>query len=155
MKPTHTHLTYTRTRPHVPSHQAGDHPVPAHTERHNPRRCGRNDNQDCPRELPAHRAHGTAAEQSASKVSEAARRGGGGLRKWLGGGGGGDGAVGLWQAGVPRATIGQDPHPACTRACPWGPSSPYHTRLRLDSWAAASIVPGACSRTCADSWSLG
>ena len=35
MKPTHTHLTYTRTRPHVPSHQAGDHPVPAHTERHN------------------------------------------------------------------------------------------------------------------------
>ena len=36
MKPTHTRLTYTRMRPHAPSHQAGDHPVPAHTERHNP-----------------------------------------------------------------------------------------------------------------------
>ena len=36
MKPTHTRLTYTRMRPHRPSHQAGDHPVPAHTERHNP-----------------------------------------------------------------------------------------------------------------------
>ena len=35
MKPTHTRLTYTRMRPHAPSHQAGDHPVPAHTERHN------------------------------------------------------------------------------------------------------------------------
>ena len=32
-KPTHTRLTYTRMRPHAPSHQAGDHPVPAHTER--------------------------------------------------------------------------------------------------------------------------
>ena len=31
MKPTHTRLTYTRMRPH-----AGDHPVPVHTERHNP-----------------------------------------------------------------------------------------------------------------------
>ena len=31
-KPTHTRLTYTRMRPHAPSHQAGDHPVPAHTE---------------------------------------------------------------------------------------------------------------------------
>ena len=28
--------TYTRMRPHAPSHQVGDHPVPAHTERHNP-----------------------------------------------------------------------------------------------------------------------
>ena len=36
MKPTHTRLTYTRMRPHAPSHQAGDHQVPAHTERHNP-----------------------------------------------------------------------------------------------------------------------
>ena len=36
MKPTHTRLTYTRMRPHAPSHQAGDHPVPAHTEHHNP-----------------------------------------------------------------------------------------------------------------------
>ena len=36
LKPTHTRLTYTRMRPHAPSHQAGDHPVPAHTERHNP-----------------------------------------------------------------------------------------------------------------------
>ena len=36
MKPTHTLVTYTRMRPHAPSHQAGDHPVPAHTERHNP-----------------------------------------------------------------------------------------------------------------------
>ena len=36
MKPTHTCPTYTRMRPHVPSHQAGDHPVPAHKERHNP-----------------------------------------------------------------------------------------------------------------------
>ena len=35
-KPTHTSLTYTRMRPHAPSHQAGDHPVPAHTECHNP-----------------------------------------------------------------------------------------------------------------------
>ena len=35
-KPTHTHLTYTRMRPHAPCHQAGDHPVPAHPERHNP-----------------------------------------------------------------------------------------------------------------------
>ena len=34
MKPTHTRLTYTRMRPHAPSHQAGDHPEPAHTERH-------------------------------------------------------------------------------------------------------------------------
>ena len=34
-KPTHTRLTYTRMRPHAPSHQAGDHPVPAHTELHN------------------------------------------------------------------------------------------------------------------------
>ena len=35
LKPTHTRLTYTRMRPHAaPSHQAGDHPVPAHTERH-------------------------------------------------------------------------------------------------------------------------
>ena len=32
-KPTHTRLTYTRMRPHAPSRQAGDHPVPAHTER--------------------------------------------------------------------------------------------------------------------------
>ena len=31
MTPTHTRLTYTRMRPHAPSHQAGDHPVPAHT----------------------------------------------------------------------------------------------------------------------------
>ena len=38
LKPTHTRLTYTRMRPHAPSHQAGDHPVPAHTERHNPPR---------------------------------------------------------------------------------------------------------------------
>ena len=38
MKPTHKRLTYTRMRPHAPSHQAGDHPVPAHTERHNPPR---------------------------------------------------------------------------------------------------------------------
>ena len=37
-KPTHTRLTYTRMRPHAPSHQAGDHLVPAHTERHNPPR---------------------------------------------------------------------------------------------------------------------
>ena len=37
-KPTHTRLTYTRMRPHAPSHQAGDHPVPAHTELHNPPR---------------------------------------------------------------------------------------------------------------------
>ena len=29
MKPTHTRLTYTRIRPHAPSHQAGDHPEPA------------------------------------------------------------------------------------------------------------------------------
>ena len=36
MKPTHTRLTYTRMRPDAPSHQAGDHPVPVHTERHNP-----------------------------------------------------------------------------------------------------------------------
>ena len=36
MKPTHKRLTYTRMRPHAPSQQAGDHPVPAHTERHNP-----------------------------------------------------------------------------------------------------------------------
>ena len=35
-KPTHTRITYTRMRPHAPSHQAGDHPVPGHTERHNP-----------------------------------------------------------------------------------------------------------------------
>ena len=32
MKPTHTRLTYTRMRPHAPSHQAGDHPVPAHCD---------------------------------------------------------------------------------------------------------------------------
>ena len=38
MKPTHTRLTYTRMRPHAPSHQAGDHPVPAHTNRHKPPR---------------------------------------------------------------------------------------------------------------------
>ena len=38
LKPTHTRLTYTRMRPHAPSHQAGGHPVPAHTERHNPPR---------------------------------------------------------------------------------------------------------------------
>ena len=37
-KPTHTRLTYTRMRPHAPSHQAGDHPAPAHTELHNPPR---------------------------------------------------------------------------------------------------------------------
>ena len=36
MKPTHTRLTHTRMCPHAPSHQASDHPVPAHTERHNP-----------------------------------------------------------------------------------------------------------------------
>ena len=36
MKPAHTRLTYTRMRPHAPSHQAGDHPVAAHSERHNP-----------------------------------------------------------------------------------------------------------------------
>ena len=35
-KPSHTRLTYTRMRPHAPSHRAGDHPVPIHTERHNP-----------------------------------------------------------------------------------------------------------------------
>ena len=40
IKSTHTRLTYTGTRPHVPSHQAGDHPVPAHTERHNPPKVG-------------------------------------------------------------------------------------------------------------------
>ena len=33
---THARLTRTRMRPHAPSHQAGDHPVPAHTQRHNP-----------------------------------------------------------------------------------------------------------------------
>ena len=33
---THTRRTYTGTRPHAPGHQAGDHPVPAHTESHNP-----------------------------------------------------------------------------------------------------------------------
>ena len=49
MKPTHTRLTYTRMRPHAPSHQAGDHPVP-HTQNVTPRRrCGRNDTQDSPR----------------------------------------------------------------------------------------------------------
>ena len=37
-KPTHTRLTYTRMRPHAPSHQAGGHPVPAHTELHTPPR---------------------------------------------------------------------------------------------------------------------
>ena len=37
-KPTPTRLTYTRMRPHAPSHQAGDHLVPAHTKRHNPPR---------------------------------------------------------------------------------------------------------------------
>ena len=36
MKRTHTRLTYTRMRTHVPSHQAGDHLVPAHTDRYNP-----------------------------------------------------------------------------------------------------------------------
>ena len=36
MKPTHARLTYPRMRLHAPSHQAGDQPVPAHTERHNP-----------------------------------------------------------------------------------------------------------------------
>ena len=36
MKSTHTRLTYTGTPPHSPGQQAGDHPVPAHTERHSP-----------------------------------------------------------------------------------------------------------------------
>ena len=36
-----------------------------HTQNFTTRRgCGRNDNQDSPRELPAHRANGTAADQS-------------------------------------------------------------------------------------------
>ena len=35
IKSTHTRLTYTGTSPHAPGHQAGDHPLPAHTERHN------------------------------------------------------------------------------------------------------------------------
>ena len=43
------------------------------------RRCGRNDTQDSPRELSAHRANGSAADQAESKVSGAARRGRGGL----------------------------------------------------------------------------
>ena len=36
IKSTHTRITYIGTRPHAPGHQAGDHPVPAHTERHKP-----------------------------------------------------------------------------------------------------------------------
>ena len=35
MKSTHTCCTYTGMRPHVPGEQAGDHLVPAHTERQN------------------------------------------------------------------------------------------------------------------------
>ena len=36
------------------------------------RRCGRNDNQESPRDLSAHRANGIAADQAESKVSGAA-----------------------------------------------------------------------------------
>ena len=36
IKSTHTRRTQTGTRPHAPGQQAGDHPVPAHTESHNP-----------------------------------------------------------------------------------------------------------------------
>ena len=72
------------------------------------RRCGRNDNQDSPRELPAHRANGTAADQSESKVSEAARRGGGGRRKWLGGGGRAGG--GRPRSSSDRRGRGEGPH---------------------------------------------
>ena len=36
IKSTHTHRTYTGMRPHAPGQQAGDHPVPVHTERYNP-----------------------------------------------------------------------------------------------------------------------
>ena len=35
-KSTHKRRTYIGMRPHAPGQQAGDHPVPAHTERHNP-----------------------------------------------------------------------------------------------------------------------
>ena len=50
------------------------------------RRCGRNDNQDSPRDLSAHRAHGIAADEVESKVSGAARRGRRGLEVAVGGG---------------------------------------------------------------------
>ena len=36
IKSKHRRRACTGTRPHAPSEQAGDHPVPAHTERHNP-----------------------------------------------------------------------------------------------------------------------
>ena len=81
-----THTSHTsHAHKNAPSHQAGDHPEPAHTERQNPSKAwrrGRNDNQDSPRELSAHRANGIAADQAESRVSGAARRGG---RKRLGG----------------------------------------------------------------------
>ena len=60
-KATHTRLTYTRMRPHAPSHQAGDHPLPAHTERHTPSKVWTQRQSGLPpRELPAHRASSCA-----------------------------------------------------------------------------------------------
>ena len=35
---THTRRTYTGMRPHAPGQLVGEHPVPAHTESHNPSR---------------------------------------------------------------------------------------------------------------------
>ena len=67
MKPTHTRLTYTR----IPATRRVNNQH-LHTQNVTTRRrCGRNDNQDSPRGLSAHRANGIAADQAESKVASA------------------------------------------------------------------------------------
>ena len=79
MKPTHTRLTYTRMRPHAPSHQAGDHPVPAHTERHNPSKVRTQQQPGLPPRAVSSQGQRQRCrwpcDQAESKVSGAARRG--------------------------------------------------------------------------------
>ena len=60
IKSTHTRCTYTGIRPHAPGQQAGDHPIPAHTERHNPSKVWTQRQARSPRELSAHRGIGIA-----------------------------------------------------------------------------------------------
>ena len=66
IKTTHTRRTHTGMRPHAPGQQAGDHPVPADTERHNPSKVLTQ--RQAPHELSAHRAIGIAADEVESQM---------------------------------------------------------------------------------------
>ena len=92
MKPTHTRLTYTRMRPHVPSHQAGDQPVPAHTERRNPPKVRTQRQSGLP---PAScQLTGPTAPLAINQKAKCLRQPGGGAG--VGGSGWGGGVVRLW-----------------------------------------------------------